>query len=1163
MLLLRKYTGLRFQGDVVFHGHLEIRGPQGTDNDGSCMVVGGNFTVLAGNLSFHRCQNGAATYTMGGGLYVRGSMDLLDGLVRFTNCYACNVAWKEEKGEGGAFLVEGAYRQRGGTLEAVNCWTSRYAGAFRTRDNFELYGGLVSIRSSHSSQRGGSLMADYVKVFGGELSIRDTRTQLEGGAIKANFLIAGGKVSIQNASARNGGGIHAWKRAEVSGGVISIRNSSVSSNGGAIVAVLGLRQRGGEIRLEDVSAGGSGGGVSIDRGVYNISDGLFGCLRCTAAMHGGALYFRGSSSDLLGKNRSRRAVETRVRSSDTLRGQDLALPSRGPVIAGFRGRTKRSSATSANFLDELKSASALGVFQSGGRFLLQECAAGASGGAIYSRDFNCSGGEVQMERCAAGKHGGALHSDQLVLSGGAVSVGNSSAAEHGGALFTSHMEISSGQLRVQNTCSGYHGGGINAAGFVQRGGHVLLTGLSSGGSGGGLALRAGDLNASGGELRVNHCDCRLSGGAIYVANGSLRGGWARMEIENTKVLDRGGAIYAGHDAIFEDGLHLHSAEAAEGGCIFVKRDLNVSGPTVMRSCHASGIGGAISLRGSLHLDAATFTSCYAPASSAFMASGDASVGDLSLHGSTGMRAVSASRMKTGDVGCLDAPDCTLEAMEVVTGSVTCGRGMGPQWSDPPAVSCHPCAEDTTRLTLQITSCTPCPRINNATVQCEPTKLSLPRGFMVMLNYSTADNLSNWFRCPSVSACPGGQLNASTKLGEPVQVVTPMCANGYEGRGCTACASDYGRADNNVLQCLHCSTAMRQAVQYVSFHMGKSIVLLVSAVASVTGAAQRQAASAILLNQLMAFQAVAGIAVSGVMQTSAFEGLQQRSQEFLEYAEWPLYFLSGKDQTSTMSAACLLSMLKVEKELYYTHALLNLMPILLVVVLALIKGGWLAVVVGTNVFLADFTAAFGKYLVVFRVRPESEGGELCWDFLPAGPRSQRIAEVLTCITLCFALGVGSWTYVVLSRREPLQRHVAYLMQAYKTECSVFEVERLVRKMLLTLVVAVLPVSLSPALQMESVSIILTASLVLILRYHPYKVEFFNHSETALLLLALLMMGLTTCLVANDLHWAKSSLMQEIMIIAIFSLAAGVCLVMMLRFALAFVRERRRAPKKEEP
>ena len=31
----------------------------------------------------HPPRNGAATYTMGGGLYVRGSMDLLDGLVRW------------------------------------------------------------------------------------------------------------------------------------------------------------------------------------------------------------------------------------------------------------------------------------------------------------------------------------------------------------------------------------------------------------------------------------------------------------------------------------------------------------------------------------------------------------------------------------------------------------------------------------------------------------------------------------------------------------------------------------------------------------------------------------------------------------------------------------------------------------------------------------------------------------------------------------------------------------------------------------------------------------------------------------------------------------------------------------------------------------------------
>ncbi|OLP81463.1 hypothetical protein AK812_SmicGene37995 [Symbiodinium microadriaticum] len=235
-------------------------------------------------------------------------------------------------------------------------------------------------------------------------------------------------------------GIHAWKRAEVSGGVISIRNSSVSSNGGAIVAVLGLRQRGGEIRLEDVSmvrvvlitgeplgsfepsafgclvatmgslVSGSGVKLSAAQELEGVGEEVTAVAETldpllvtlgpvenvcpvtdeTPVVHAGsrivvfgekldgeedepkvymkeesvtvkelkaicrnrpdldrlrhelgrdwvvlimktgdyddyddfdydcALYFRGSSSDLLGKNRSRRAVETRVRSSDTL-----------------------------------------------------------------------------------------------------------------------------------------------------------------------------------------------------------------------------------------------------------------------------------------------------------------------------------------------------------------------------------------------------------------------------------------------------------------------------------------------------------------------------------------------------------------------------------------------------------------------------------------------------------------------------------------------------------------------------------------------------------------------------------------------------------------------------------------------------------------------------
>ena len=44
-----------------------------------------------------------------------------------------------------------------------------------------------------------------------------------------------------------------------------------------------------------------------------------------------------------------------------------------------------------------------------------------------------------------------------------------------------------------------------------------------------------------------------------------------------------------------------------------------------------------------------------------------------------------------------------------------------------------------------------------------------------------------------------------------------------------------------------------------------------------------------------------------------------------------------------------------------------------VFLAIKRDPWLAMVVGTNVFLPGFVAFFGKYLVMLRLRPEGEVG----------------------------------------------------------------------------------------------------------------------------------------------------------------------------------------------
>ncbi|CAE7379818.1 unnamed protein product [Symbiodinium natans] len=259
---------LYFLGSVAFRGQLEVRGRKG-ELSTACVSVGGNLTVR-GDLSFHSCHNGKTLNPLGGGLTVDGDLHLEEGALRFENCSGANRAWKYPGGEGGAFYVQGAYRQRAGTLEAVGCYTQGRGGTFKVKENFEVYGGNVSIRNS-SALQGGSIVAHHFKVFGGDVSIRDSWADEDGGAIKAAVLVAGGGVSIRNARAKNGGAIHSWKPSEVSGGVLRIFNASAREDGGAMKADKGLRQTGGVILLERATAGNSGGQPKSVCGAYPLA----------------------------------------------------------------------------------------------------------------------------------------------------------------------------------------------------------------------------------------------------------------------------------------------------------------------------------------------------------------------------------------------------------------------------------------------------------------------------------------------------------------------------------------------------------------------------------------------------------------------------------------------------------------------------------------------------------------------------------------------------------------------------------------------------------------------------------------------------------------------------------------------------------------------------
>ena len=324
-------------------------------------------------------------------------------------------------------------------------------------------------------------------------------------------------------------------------------------------------------------------------------------------------------------------------------------------------------------------------------------------------------------------------------------------------------------------------------------------------------------------------------------------------------------------------------------------------------------------------------------------------------------------------------------------------------------------------------------------------------------------------------------------------------------------------------------------------------------------------------------------------------------------------------------------------LIYAHIFSSIFPLILIAALALFKGPKLSLVLGVNVFLPGFTAAFGKYLIAFRCKPESERGNLLTPFLPEFPGALILTNLISiailrvekllwhdlaryvfgrrnesstwtqalslswlydlalagaavvipfAIVLCFVLGALGWllavrreakavpgcyerkfwlftklrvtersatalvsanlickflfslwlynsfshlydlfllnqlTRVLLvqvkgvccaflvemqptwitelsfvehqqvpeSGKEPeMPSYILFLTGSYKSECRAWEIERLVRKMLLSLLTATIPVSYSPALQMLVVSGILIVSMGLHHYFMPYKVS----------------------------------------------------------------------------
>ncbi|CAE7731044.1 unnamed protein product, partial [Symbiodinium pilosum] len=707
----------------------------------------------------------------------------------------------------------------------------------------------------------------------------------------------------------------------------------------------------------------------------------------------------------------------------------------------------------------------------------------AAGGALFAADsISVTTSTINFFNTSAGREGGALSAENVSISSNStLNITDSSAAYQGGGVSCQHMNVSDSFVHVRSATAGNRGGGISTKSLVVVTGEVGVEHASASLGGGVFAWYSLDVG-DGGTLHLSQCNAFQDGGGAYVGKGHV----GYVQVHDLVATDCSASNGRGGGLFVEQGtVKLHrgnftdcSAASSDGGAVYANGSMKAFHVEFI-SCTAKHTGGAAYID-SLEIGSAVFKSCAATQGRAVRANGLVEISDLAYLGK-------ATQRSSGDF------IKNAQASSLRIHSITCPRGSG-VFADNTSTGCYVCDPGQVRLSHDVNDkCVACP--DEPVTGCAETRMELRPGYMALVDLTNSSNIKNWYRCPNARACPGGIVEAAINNQSELQIVKPMCREGFHGQGCRQCKKTHARADRSVLQCTKCSTSKLEVLLQMAFYSVTDASLFACAALSVLNVESKTTHSGVMLNQLMSFTAVSGSIMSAMMQSQSFGQLQNDSQQLLQGFGLAVDVLQGQTSTSDMSLECLAHYFGLDKTLFNAHCLSSIMPLVLIVLLAVIYDPWMAMVVGTNVFLPGFVAFFGKYLVMLRLRPETDSIEGAarfeflpdFDFLPSFiPRKPcEITAVLFAIFACGVAGVGGWLFTVLGHGDRSRLHVKYLTRPYKERLAFWEVERLVRKMLLLLVKFALPTVLSPALQMEAIALILVTSLALYGVFRPYQ------------------------------------------------------------------------------
>ena len=158
-----------------------------------------------------------------------------------------------------------------------------------------------------------------------------------------------------------------------------------------------------------------------------------------------------------------------------------------------------------------------------------------------------------------------------------------------------------------------------------------------------------------------------------------------------------------------------------------------------------------------------------------------------------------------------------------------------------------------------------------------------------------------------------------------------------------------------------------------------------------------------------------------------------------------------------------------------------------------------------------------------------------------------ALIYLTLPVCFLGTCLWWSEAIRAKHQtegPQSPEIFYLTRAYKPEWRLWEIERFLRKMSLSVVATSLSVTYWDSVHLFLLFGILLSSLLLIAICRPYKLDRWNITEAFLLTTALITISLVTMLQANESHWSTDLEVGKILASAIILLLAVICGNMML-------------------